>query len=35
VRSGDVEEVRAVVEEELSRITELTKLILEGKVRLF
>jgi S-adenosylmethionine synthetase len=35
VRSGDVEEVRAVVEEELSRITELTRLILEGKVRLF
>jgi S-adenosylmethionine synthetase len=30
-----VEEVRAVVEEELSRITELTRLILEGKVRLF
>jgi S-adenosylmethionine synthetase len=35
VRSGDVEEVRTVVEEELSRITELTRLILEGKVRLF
>jgi S-adenosylmethionine synthetase len=30
-----VEEVRAVVDEELSRITELTRLILEGKVRLF
>ncbi len=35
VRSGDVAEVRAVVDEELSRITELTNLILEGKVRLF
>jgi S-adenosylmethionine synthetase len=30
-----VEEVRAVVEKELSRITELTRLILEGRVRLF
>jgi len=30
-----VAEVRAIVDEELSRITELTRLILEGKVRLF
>ncbi|MDJ0274768.1 MAG: methionine adenosyltransferase [Aigarchaeota archaeon] len=35
IRSGDVQEARSIVDEELSRITELTRLILEGRVRLF